>query len=200
MSKPTIPDEPDLPYRLYFPDIEHHATAVGYICFTYAILESTADQFIRWTLDCNDDATRVVLDAAGKFENRCTLLIKLIYATCPDKAWDSAVEEFVNSRIKNDIMRRRHRFVHDEWILGETPKQWISQVKLGKAHAGAYKSILPKEEKSRELEELWRLVRDIQEATVILSQCSSFYALWRQRKRPLSLPPQLSPDDKGTAQ
>jgi hypothetical protein len=77
-----VPEEPSLPYRLYWSGMEHHATAVGYVCFTYASLESTINRLIQFLLGSADDIRRVIVDASGNsIENRCNLALKL--AACP---------------------------------------------------------------------------------------------------------------------
>lgn len=183
-----IPPEPKLPYRLHFSGLEHHATALGYICITFANLEFTLDTFLTSALKLSDDEARAIIKATGKFENRCTLLIELIYANCKDKEWAEALEEFINQNIKADIAPERNRLIHDAWIAGSPPKQWLLQAKLGRPNAGDKKQILPKKEIKRELATMWDLVRRVQICDASLSQFSAFYSLWWQQGRPLELP------------
>ena len=78
MSKPKIPPEPALSYRLCFPYVEHHATALGYVCISSAMLEAQVDNLISILLNCPDEARRAIVDASGEsLQTRCELALKL---------------------------------------------------------------------------------------------------------------------------
>lgn len=196
---PVIPPEPKLPYRLWFGGMEHHATALGYICFTYAILEGVVNRHIEFAVPCLPDARRVIVDASGtSLENRCNLLIKLCSLRNPGRQWFDDFEALLN-RVKNELAPERNRLVHDEWVAGPTIRQWDQRTFLRQPQARKPKTIAPPAEPERSLESLWDLVRRIQEVSVWLGRMSIDYAMWLQTGQLPKSPRPPTPERKDSA-
>lgn len=180
IKKPEIPEEPKLSYRMWWPGLEHHATAIGYICMTYASLEFSINRMIEYALRCSPDQRRAIVDASGaRLETRCILLLKLVNINQPSHQFFQDLEETLNC-ISGEIAPLRNRLIHDPWVMGETVRQWDLRSKLTQADVGAPKSIAPPKEPERSLETVWQLIRLIQMADSSVSLLSAFYAQWTQ--------------------
>jgi len=176
---PEIPPEPKLPYRLWWPALEHHATALGYICMNYAALEQQINDFIESALGCSRDQRRAIVDASGsRLEDRCELLKKLLVLRCPSPEFYSDVEGLLKP-IGNEISAPRNRLIHDPWIQGETVRQWDFRSKIRQPQAGEDRALTPPDEPERSLESLWSLVQRIQETSVWISMMRMKYTMWR---------------------
>jgi len=181
MSEPPdfeIPPEPKLPYRLWWSGFEHHATAIGYLCSTYAILEGVINRQIELTLPCSTDARRAIVDASGaSIDNRCNLVLKLLSLRKPSDQFFDDFEALV-VRVRNELAPERNRIVHDQWIGGEGYKQWDERAFLPKPQARTSKKLSPTKELRRELADIWDLVRRVQEVSTWMGMMSGCYGQW----------------------
>lgn len=195
----TIPPEPPLPYRLWFGGLEHHATALGYVCFTYANLEATINDLVEALLSCGQDARRAVVDATGNsIETRCNLILKLASIDPPSCQWFDDLEALL-TRVRSELAPERNRLIHDVWMphidAGKvTLRQWDQRAFLKAAQSREPKKIAPPAEPERSLESVWDLVRRIQEIDYWIGMFSRTYARWKAGMRfgefP-SLPPEV---------
>ena len=200
---PSIPPEPELPYRLYFVDREHHATALGYVCMTYAMLELTINHLIEKLVPCSVDARRSIVDALGSpIEKRCVLINKLASLSAISDEWKHAIEHNL-SIVMNDISKDRNRLVHDVWFGPTETKpahQLDERALFKKKQSHQTKQIAPRSLIPRELNIVWSLVRKIQEANVAISDLSLSFDHWRQTGTMPIIPPNLLTQNKDPLQ
>jgi hypothetical protein len=192
-TRPEIPPEPQLPYRLWFGGLEHHATALGYVCMTYANLEANINHLIQDLLQCSQEARRAIVDAAGAtIRNRCQLVLKLARIHAPSDQWFEDLTDLLK-RVEGDLAEDRNRLVHDRWLPGPVVKQINAKIYIRTPQAGKPKSLTPQEQPDRPLEFVWDLVRRIQEVDVFLTHLAMGFSQWKQTAQ---LPefPEIPPD------
>lgn len=185
-----IPPEPELPYRNVIPELEHHATAIGYVCFAWADLEVSVDLFIEAVLGCSEDAARAVATSAGQFSRRCVLLYQIVSEKPPSAEWLTAFGSMLGE-FQKALAEDRNRIVHDPWTERPKPRQWNYSARTGHPEAGAPKSMLPIKANDRELEWVWTLERRIKRAAACCNLAREDYMIWRETGRQPEFP-QLS--------
>ena len=184
-----IPDEPEIPFRIVDADLEHHATALGYLCMSFAHLELQIDLFIGHLLDTSNEQRRCVVGAAGAVASRCILLTQLASLTPQNDAWEehwfNCVVDVLDGTHK--LCEQRNRLVHDPWLSG-TPVQLNFRPKLRKAQAGKQSSLVAPVQSERSLEAMWDLVGKIEHASHELNYLLTAH-LSRDAEERDSLPP-----------
>lgn len=187
----TIPAEPPLSNRLRVPALEHHATALGYICIAFAQLELVANELITRLLQCSQEASRAVVDATGaSIPTRLDLLLKLARLQPLGEPSFVSLEAVVNV-IKNDICPLRNRLIHDAWLRNE-PTQWDRRSSLKRESPREPKVLSRSLEADRSIESLWDLHELISVATADLTLAVVGHQIGRQA-HPLGLPAELIP-------
>lgn len=157
--KPDIPPEPPLPYRIWFHDLEHHATALGYVTMCFSQMEAQFRVILGRLLNVDLAESNAVFAATGNsLVPKCDLIEKLVRLRSADGAWTTQALAWV-AAVKS-IAEVRNRMIHDVWVAGPNEAHTIrvpSSPKLaGSEMVGT----------ARPLEEIWGLVREIQNATV----------------------------------
>jgi hypothetical protein len=180
----VIPPEPDLPCRTWYPELEHHATALGYVCFTYSSLELAINQYVETLLPCSHDARRAIVDASGvTLATRCELVLKLASLRDPPAIWFCDLEALLK-RVRDELAPERNRLIHDVWLSGGGDiKQWDQRAFLRRAQAGEPKRIAPSAAPERSLPVIWDLVRRIQEVNVHLLMVWFTFLEWQETGR-----------------
>jgi hypothetical protein len=184
-----MPPEPDMPYRNVRPELEQHATAIGYVCFAWADLETEVDLFIETALGCTEDAARAVNSATGQFSHRCLLLYQIVSEKPPSSEWLASFEQ-IYKEMTEELASARNRLIHDAWTARPEPRQTDYSAHFGKPEAGAPKALLPIRENARTVEWLWQLERRIKRAAARLSLAREDYLLWRETGPPPEHPTQ----------
>lgn len=158
----TLRPEPDLPFRIYGLNLEHHATGIGYLCFQYARLELQLGSLIQAFLNCSSEARRAIVDATGtSITARCTLIKKLAHTSRFSNEWRELLSTVLD-KITDEITPHRNRLVHDLWLDGEQQGTQLDfRLFERRAEARAPKSLTPAQKQTRELQFIWDLVRDI---------------------------------------
>lgn len=183
--------EPDLPYRLHDAALEHHATALGYVCITYSELELTINSYIEKLLVCSQEERRAIVDGTGNsIISRCTLVKKLAQMHAPNQEWLIVVERHLK-HVESSIAPLRNRMIHDPWI---SPADLAAPIQLDqrlrakpKGSAGQARPEAPVDIE-RTLESVWLLVKDIQHMSVILGRLLTIFDVWKREGRLLELP------------
>lgn len=161
-----VPPEPKLPYRLCQPNLEHHATALGYVCMEFAALELSLSRLIEQMLRCSPEVRRAIIDATGlSISTRCDLLLKLASIDAPTRDWIASLE-WLAGIIKDEISPKRNRLVHDAWFGGDPPTQLDERAILKSPQSFQPKIIPAPTNPERTLESVWDLVKTIQYAQV----------------------------------
>lgn len=156
----TLSPEPDLPFRIYDLNLEHHATALGYLCFEYAKLELQLGGLIEALLKCSSEARRAIVDATGtSIATRCTLIKKLAHTIPFSDEWRDLLSDVLD-KITNQIAPIRNRLVHDIWLDGQ-PKQLDFRIFERREEPRSPKTLTPVKDVKRELIFIWELVGDI---------------------------------------
>lgn len=174
---PPIPPEPELPYRLIFQNLEHHATALGYVCMTFANLEFTINWMIEVILPCSPDARRAI--PGDSVPARIDFVLKIAALNRPPGEW-FAILESILQLVKKDIVPLRNRLIHDVWIHHqESPGQWDLRSSLKASQANELKVIPGPVLTERTLESIWSLVSKISQLKASLTNLTVFYVNWR---------------------
>ena len=168
--KASVPPEPFTGYRRCYPTHEHHATALGYLCFEMASMENCLRYFFRTLLECTDETARSIFDATGvSLTGRCDLVLKVAVEKKPSEEWFDQLEKVLN-HIKNAISPKRNRFVHDMWPVSGDEKVFTVDDRsfLQRQQSRASKTISNPVWNDVSLGEMWSLVRQISHATADL--------------------------------
>lgn len=181
MSNPllSIPPHPDIP-RTVIPALEHHATALGYICFAWANLESSVNKAIETLIGCSNDVRRVLVDGMGaSIGPRCEIILKLASMNPASKDWIDDLSWVINN-IRDGVGPKRNRLVHDGWMISPDgpPTQRDERTKLHKEAAYAATKIRKPQLAERQLDEMWDLERQITRAAVDLHYLTRDHAIW----------------------
>ena len=177
MKKPDIDPEPDIEARFWIPEIEHHATAVGYICIIYSKIEFYVDSLTRLVINVQPEVGRAVATSSGKLERRISLLRHCIVVAAPTIGWLEATNQCLD-----DISREvplKNRIIHDVWINAETPTQADSTARLKAPASHRPKITAPVVETPRNLDDLWELHKRLQSLNDRLRILEIEYRMWR---------------------
>jgi len=169
-----LPPEPPMPYRIVWPDLEHHATALGYLCMAFANLEQNMGLLLERLLNCSIEARRSIVEASGQsITARCDLLLRLASINPFSREWYEDTD-VVLSEIKN-ISPQRNRLVHDPWGsqgYGTTPQQTDWRIKLHKPRSREPQQLTEPVVTERSLESIWKLSERITLCTIALHHLS----------------------------
>lgn len=163
--KVVVPPEPELPYRACYPHLEHHATALGYVCINIGHMEFVLHTLLELLLRVDQNECRAVIDATGaSIATRCDLIRKLASMQKPNGDWFDAVDA-VMSCIERDILPLRNRYVHDRWVHREKPILTDSRAFLKRPQSHLPKALTEVVESYPDLADVWALVEKIESAT-----------------------------------
>lgn len=70
LDRPDIDSEPEIEARFWIPQIEHHATAVGYICVIYSKIEFYVDRLTSLVMGVPGEVGRAIATSSGQLERR----------------------------------------------------------------------------------------------------------------------------------
>lgn len=159
MEKPEVPPEPEVADRYWLPQVEHHATAIGYICIALATVEFEVDRLIQTLLGCPEPIARAICTKTGSLENRLELLRHIASEGSPAGDWPARL----NHELKelSEALKERNRVVHDTWIEAEEPTQIDRRSRMGRSKDKPIGEKLPPRSVPRKLEDLWSLQRRI---------------------------------------
>lgn len=182
MKHNSIPPEPEIVDRYCLPVIEHHATAIGYICITFAAVEFEIDEMIRDALNCSDAIKRAVASNAGRLENRVKILRHCLLSEAhPDLVMGNFAKLVV--RLERCV-KLRNRVVHDCWINRDTPMQINQTAAIGKSSSFGRESSLDAKIIERPLQDLWKLHKNLLDLQAQLTVFRSLFATFRSRELP----------------
>ena len=178
MDKPVIKPEPEIEDRFWIPEIEHHATAVGYICVIYSKIEFYVDSLTCLVMGTTPEIGRAIATSSGQLERRITLLRHSISVGYPTEGWLNVANKCLDEIIRE--VPNRNRIVHDVWIEADTPTQMDQTARLKALEARKPKSTTPVTEIPRSLEELWTFHRRLQSLNDRLRVLEIEYRMWKQ--------------------
>lgn len=182
MAHSSVPPEPEIANRFVLPDIEHHATAIGYICITFAAVEFEIDEMIRDALSCSSIVKRAVVTSAGRLENRVTILR---HCLLDEGQPVELMTEFGKMTIRlKELIKQRNRVVHDCWINAPAPTQINQTAAIGKSGSFAQQGPLEPRIIKRSLKDLWRLHNELHTLQAQLTVYRTLFSNLRSRATP----------------
>lgn len=134
-------DDPSLNRTPHFDEI---ATALGYLSFRYAALEDNINSHI-FTVFQHSELARAVIDHSGdNLQRRLELVEKLAHMVEMPEPWLNDFES-VAKGIRNNVLPKRNRFVHDSWAMMDETRweQRYLRLALKKPQADQPKSFTP---------------------------------------------------------
>ena len=160
-SQINLPPEPAELGRFWWPSLEHHATALGYLCMCHANLEYDVNSLLEVLLGCSFDERRAIIDATGaSLQTRCDLALKLAIIKQPYDRWLAALEDTLKY-IKAELCPKRNRLVHDSWAQTQsTPVQFDVRANIQQSQSRMPKQISPMKMAERDLQSIWNLNND----------------------------------------
>ena len=93
-----------------------HATALGDLCMSWAVLDRTLDALIAGFLACSRQQTACVVEHIDNVGSRCILLKRLSYLEDVGDEWREWFCAVVD-RISGELAPLRNRYVHDAWAI-----------------------------------------------------------------------------------
>lgn len=178
MDRPDIDPEPEIEARFWIPQLEHHATAVGYICVIYSKIEFYVDRLTSLVMDVPGEVGRAIATSSGQLERRINLLRHSIAVEPPTEGWLEATNQCLDE-ISREVPIR-NRIVHDVWIEAETPTQADFTARLKAPASRKPKATTPVVDIPRSLDDLWEFHRRLQSLNDRLRILEIEYRLWRQ--------------------
>lgn len=98
--------------------LEDYEAAVGRICRLTAQIDRQVLRLIQHLTDTNEATAACMMSKTNDTASRCEVAARLLILRTPDGEWRKkalAILEFA----RNDIGKRRNRYVHDEWGFSE---------------------------------------------------------------------------------
>lgn len=162
-----------------FGRLNEHATALGYICMWYALLEARINHLIQCQLNATDQTGAAIASATGNsILPRCKLVMQLALERRVSDEWHARLETVLR-KVEQEIAPERNRLVHDDWIpLREEALQIDKRPKIKEGQLSI------KTERRRELAAMWKLVAHIQMAEKELAEVGIEYINWARYNRP----------------
>lgn len=167
LPRPFILPEPALPYRRWYPALEHHATALGYLCFAYSHLEFGVAYLLGALIGATVDVRRAIIDATGSsISTRCDLLLKIASTRGSGydyERWFDALDDLC-THIKTDISPKRNRYIHDRWMASDAPVLIDERAILARSQSRQPKSIPQRKISNPTVLEIWELIERAEDA------------------------------------
>ena len=153
-------------YRLSFNGFDGHATAIGYTCITWSILETEIDELtsILCGIQPNTDESRSITGNVD-IRDKINICLALGFIRKPDDEWFCDLQFTLQTFVDNDLRNRRNRFIHDRWIAGHSSvikRQEAAKIRKPQANQLVLETF---KETDVSADEIWKLVEDIQTAT-----------------------------------
>lgn len=161
--------------RLEFPDLEEHAKALGYILITWGYLQSSIAELLKAMLPIQNNGTKNIISGNTSERDHLKVIRELGWGFFHSfNKTNDRFEEFdkLLKHIDNELRPRRNRYIHDIWVStgsGEDPLKVDRRTKMGRYEQNGPLVPIQKQDVPVGVEELWEFVREIQKATVCVS-------------------------------
>jgi hypothetical protein len=101
--------------KVHYVEIDDHAHAIGYVCITWAILETELDKLTTVLAPLElGDASEAVLGNSN-IRDKVKMLKALGFMRKPNDKWYDDLEQRLNL-IDNQFRITRNQYIHDLWI------------------------------------------------------------------------------------
>lgn len=177
-------------YRLSFGGFDDHASAIGYVCITWSILEAHVNQMVAYLcgIQPGTDESRTLTNNID-FRRKLEIIQTMGFLKKPNDEWWADTRWLTASHIDNDLRNRRNRFVHDVWIADE--EGWIKRQERTAFQKQPEIKLETFVDKPVVADEIWQLAGDLQAASVAMQiQAVSLLGLVSSQRRQM-LPPLL---------
>lgn len=166
--------------RIFHGALDHHATALGYLCFEHALLDLRSLEALTTFLGCSQDAGRAIMMACGQTLRGKFELVKSLASLNPvDQDWYECLESWISH--SNKISEVRNRLIHDVWGPGGGAViQYDIRALLRKEKSRSPKQIKKITKDARDLDDIWELIREIKETNLHLGDLILEWSEWRK--------------------
>jgi hypothetical protein len=132
-----------------------HAAALGYLCRSWAGLDSTVNQLFEPLLQCS--SAQIACIVPENVGLRCEALKRLLHIEpLPDPLVSFAVG--LLDRVSGELAPLRNRLIHDGWSITKAePSRIDKRAKLGKTQSRQRTTVIHETKHPTELEEIKRV-------------------------------------------
>jgi hypothetical protein len=163
--------------RIHYQPIDDHAHAIGYVCITWAVLETEVDKFLTFLTPLEYGEVGESILGNSNIRDKIKMLKALAFIRKLDDGWYRELDA-VLKLIDDNLRPDRNRYVHDLWIEHATyeNKQLIA-ASVARRTRGA--KVVKAQSRKQELslfrdvptkaQEIWALAHAIRNAGVQLT-------------------------------
>lgn len=159
------------------------ATAIGYLAMDWAHLDATLDFVVEALLDITGDQQSCVTAVLPGVEQRCQLVSRLVHIDPPTSEWLTDFDEIIQV-LQGVMVGKRNRYIHDAWTQnGADFHRTDKRALIKKPQAGSDKALFSRRITPVKLDDVWNLIKQVDDVGTDLWWISLEYFAWIREKR-----------------
>jgi hypothetical protein len=169
--------------RIHYAPIDEHAHAIGYVCITWAVLETEIDKLLIMLTPLEYGEVGESILGNSNIRDKIRMLKALAFIRKPADEWYDELERTLNF-IDSELRIGRNRYIHDLWIQQATYQdKELRESSIARRTRGA--KVVNEQARKRKLslfrdvpikaEEIWKLAETIRNTGVQINVLHMHY-------------------------